>query len=73
MMTKKKVEPHKITNKENLISELGVALDLLKNEKNAEKKALVESLFCLQQFITHYLIDTVFKNAVFEVLENDRR
>lgn len=63
----------RVTNKENLVNQLDVISKLLKDESNSEKKMIVEGLFALQQLISGYLIDNVCKNAVFEVIENDRR
>ena len=63
----------RFTNKENLVNQLDVVSKLLKDEQNSDKKIIVEGLFALQQLISGYLVDNVCKNAVFEVLENDRR
>ena len=63
----------RFTNKENLVNQLDVVSKLLKDEQNSEKKMIVEGLFALQQFVIGYLVDNVCKNAVFEVIENDRR
>ena len=61
----------RFTNKENLVNQLDVLSNLLKDEQTSEKKMIVEGLFALQQLINGYLVDKVCKNAVFEVLEND--
>ena len=62
----------RFTNKENLVNQLDVVFKLMKDESNSENKMIVEGLFGLQQLVSSYLVDTVCKNAVFEVLENDR-
>lgn len=62
----------RFTNKENLVNQLDVVFKLMKDESNSENKMIVEGLFALQQLVSSYLVDTVCKNAVFEVLENDR-
>lgn len=64
---------NRFTNKENLVNQLDVVSRLLKDEQNSENKMIVEGLFALQSLISGYLVDKVCKNAVFEVLENDRR
>ena len=61
---------HKITNKENLIRELDVLRNLLAEKENEDHKAIVESMFCVQQMITRELIDRLCKKNVFESLTN---
>ena len=60
----------KITNKENLISQLAVVHHLLSDEENSEQKMIIESMFALQQMIGAELINRLCRENIYKVLSN---
>lgn len=60
----------KITNKENLISQLDAVRKILSDEEKYEPKMIVESMFALQRMVNCELINRLCCPDVFDVLTN---